>query len=117
MTHMQLAKRVVTVAFAGGMALAAFGLAAPAAGAATTCANPQATDFHKADGSIDLDAYSAAVAAANACKAGTTTTSGSTASTLAFTGSSSKELAIVGGALVVAGAGAVLITRRRRTST
>jgi len=110
---MHFAKRVASIAFAGGMGLAALGLAAPAAGAATTCPNPQATDFHKADGSIDLDAYSAAVAAANQCQAGV---SGSTASTLAFTGSSSKELAIVGGALVAAGAGAVVVARRRRTT-
>jgi LPXTG-motif cell wall-anchored protein len=108
---MHFSKKAVSAMFTGAMALAAVGVAAPAASAATSCPNPQATDFPKAGGGIDLDAYSAAVAAANECKAGVS------GSTVAFTGSSSQELAIVGAALVAGGAGAIVIARRRRTST
>jgi LPXTG-motif cell wall-anchored protein len=111
---MHRSRKLAAVVFMGAMAIGAVGLSASSATAATSCPNPQATDFKNADGSINVNAYLAAVTAANECKAGTT--SGTAGSTLAFTGSSSKELALIGGALVLGGVGAVAISRRRRAS-
>jgi hypothetical protein len=93
-------------------------MAAPSG--AATCTDPgTATDYKNPDGTINIQAYLAAVAAFNACVAGENVSTNPpaaapAASGLAFTGSESRELAVLGIAIVGVGAVAVVVARRRR---
>jgi hypothetical protein len=114
---MKTSKFVAAALISLAIALPTFVAAAPSG--AATCTNPGlATDYKNPDGTINISAYLAAVAAFNACVAGagasTTPPAQSPPSGLAFTGSDSRELAVLGVAVVGIGVGAIVIARRRR---
>lgn len=88
------------------------------AGAQTDADEPQAEDFIDPEtGEVDLDAYLAAVQAANASNDGATADAAASASgTLPATGSSLPEMTIAGVGLIVVG-GAAIAAQRRRSVT
>jgi hypothetical protein len=83
-----------------------------------TCVKPAATDIRTPSGAIDLEGYTAAVAAYNACVGGVSAVKSTTAapsSTLAFTGSDSTTVVVVAIAALGLGIGALVVARRRTT--
>jgi LPXTG-motif cell wall-anchored protein len=113
---MRLKRRVASGIAAGAIAMTMLFAGGPAHAATNCGTEPTATQFPAAGGGLDIAAYAAAVAAFNACVSGGTaaTTTTVPASHLAFTGSNSSNLGAIGAALVGVGAGAVVLSRRRR---
>jgi hypothetical protein len=114
---MKISKLLAAVVVAAFIGVPLLVTAAPSG--AATCTDPGlATDYKNPDGSLNIQAYLAAVAAFNACVAGESTSTNPPAappaSGLAFTGSDSRELAVVGIAIVGVGAVAIVVARRRR---
>src|SRR6476660_4576750 len=122
---MNLTRRIAPLVMAGMMSTGAFvGISAltEATAQAATCTDPgPATNFTTPGGQVDIAAYLAAVAAFNACVSGGSAGGGTApgastapARALAFTGSDSKSLGAAGIALAGLGAGAIVVSRRRR---
>ena len=111
--RMQTTRWLVSAVFVGGLTLLGSGTAA----AQDTCvpAEVDATDFF-VDGELDLDAYLAAVEAANAaCAAGEEADGGA----LPRTGSNTSDLIPIAVGLTVVGSAAVAtsVARRRSANT
>jgi hypothetical protein len=112
---MSFRNRIAPLAVAGVIGMSAVAAIAPSAHAATViCTNPgSALNFKNPDGSLNIPAYLAAVAAFNQCVnpgAGASANTGS----LAFTGLDSARLGVLGVGLAGVGAGALGLARRRR---
>jgi hypothetical protein len=110
-----------TILFLVALGVGLFVLLPTGAGAQeVTCVQPVATDIRTPSGAIDIQGYTAAVAAYNACVGGvsasrTTAAASAPSAALAFTGSDSTMVVVVAVAAIGLGVGALVIARRRTT--